>query len=201
VVELPLDSGVLVISKRWTCEFEEGGVLLVQVSVQSLRLDSASDTPVLVLQEDDGERVLAIWIGHMEAHAIACELAKKKYPRPLTHDLLASVVGGLGGALQKVIINRVEAAVYFAEMIIRQNGDVISVDARPSDSIALALRLQAAIYADESLLERGILEAPEEQSIGEPLVLEEESDTEMAAEELQEYLRNLAPEDFGRFTP
>ena len=175
--------------------------LLVQVSVQSLRLDSASDTPVLVLQEDDGERVLAIWIGHMEAHAIACELAKKKYPRPLTHDLLASVVGGLGGALQKVIINRVEAAVYFAEMIIRQNGDVISVDARPSDSIALALRLQAAIFADESLLERGILEAPGEQSIGEPLVLEQEPDTEMAAEELQEYLRNLAPEDFGRFTP
>jgi len=78
---------------------------------------------------------------------------------------------------------------------------VISVDARPSDSIALALRLQASIFADESLLERGFPEAPGEQSIGEPLVLEQESDTEMAAEELQEYLRKLAPEDFGRFTP
>jgi len=175
--------------------------LLVQVSVQSLGLDRASNTPVVILQEHDGERVLPIWIGPGEASAIAMELADMKFSRPLTHDLLASVMGGLGGALQKVIINRVEAAVYFAEMIIRQNGDVISVDARPSDSIALALRLQAAIYADESLLERGILEAPEEQSIGEPLVLEEESDTEMAAEELQEYLRNLAPEDFGRFTP
>ncbi len=173
--------------------------MLVQVSVQSLRLDRASDTTVLVLQEDEGERVLAIWIGHMEAHAIACELARKKYPRPLTHDLLASVVGGLGGTLQKVIINRVEATVYFAEMIIRQNGDMISVDARPSDSIALALRLQASIFADESLLERGFPEAPGEH--GEPLVLEQGSDTEMAAEELQEYLRKLAPEDFGRFTP
>ncbi len=175
--------------------------MLVQVSVQSLRLDRASDTPVLVLQEDDGERVLAIWIGHMEAHAIACELAKKKYPRPLTHDLLATVVGGLGGALQKVIINRVEDAVYFAEMIIRQNGDVISVDARPSDSIALALRLRAAIFADESLLERGILEAPGEPSTGGPLELEQETEAEMAAEELKEHLRKLAPEDFGRFTP
>jgi bifunctional DNase/RNase len=86
-------------------------------------------------------------------------------------------------------------------MIIHQNGDVISVDARPSDSIALALRLQAEIFADESLLERGILETPGEQSMGEPLVLEEESDSEMAAEELKEYLRKLAPEDFGRFTP
>jgi bifunctional DNase/RNase len=175
--------------------------LLVQVSVQSLRLDRASDTPVLVLQEDDGERVLAIWIGHMEAHAIACELAAKKYPRPQTHDLLASVVGGLGGALQKVIISRVEASTYFAEMILRQNGDVISVDARPSDSIALALRLQADIFADESLLERGILEAPGEPSVGELPVLEQEPDTEMAGEELKEYLRKLAPEDFGRFTP
>ena len=121
--------------------------------------------------------------------------------RPQTHDLLASVVGGLGGALQKVIISRVEASTYFAEMILRQNGDVISVDARPSDSIALALRLQADIFADESLLERGILEAPGEPSVGELPVLEQEPDTEMAAEELKEYLRKLAPEDFGRFTP
>ena len=124
-----------------------------------------------------------------------------KYPRPLTHDLLASVVGGLGGALQKVIISRVEASTYFAEMIIRRNGEVISVDARPSDSIAVALRLHADIFADEALLEHGVFEVPGEQSIDESPVPEEEPDTEMAAEELKEYLRKLAPEDFGRFTP
>ncbi len=129
------------------------------------------------------------------------ELADMKFARPLTHDLLASVVGGLGGALQKVIVSRVEANTYFAEMIIRRNGEVISVDARPSDSIAVALRLQADIFADEALLERRILDTSGEQSIGEPLVPEGESDTEMAAEELKEYLRKLAPEDFGRFTP
>ena len=175
--------------------------MLVQVSVQSLRLDRASHTPVVILQENDGERVLPIWIGPSEAGAIASELADMKYPRPLTHDLLASILGGVGGALQKVIISRVEASTYFAEMIIRRNGEVISVDARPSDSIAVALRLQADIFADESLLERGILEAPEEPSIGEALAPEEEPDTEMAAEALKEYLRKLAPEDFGRFTP
>ncbi len=119
--------------------------MLVQVSVQSLRLDRASRTPVVILQENDGERVLPIWIGPSEAGAIASELADMKYPRPLTHDLLASVVGGLGGALQKVIISRVEENTYFAEMIIRRNGEVISVDARPSDSIAVALRLQARV--------------------------------------------------------
>ena len=175
--------------------------MLVQVSVQSLGLDRESNTPVVILQEDEGERVLPIWIGPAEASAIAWEMAHMKFSRPLTHDLLASVLGSLGGALQKVIISRVEASTYFAEMIIRRNGEVISVDARPSDSIALALRLQADIFADEKLLERGILEAPGEPSTGEPLELEQETEAEMAAEELKEHLRKLAPEDFGRFTP
>ena len=174
--------------------------LLVQVSVQSLGLDRASNTPVVILQEYGGERVLPIWIGPGEASAIAMELADMKFSRPLTHDLLASVVGGLGGALQKVIISRVQENTYFAEMIIRRNGEVISVDARPSDSIAVALRLQADIFADEALLERTPLESPGE-TMGELPVLEGEPDAEMAAEELKEYLRKLAPEDFGRFTP
>ena len=175
--------------------------MLVQVSVQSLGLDRASNTPVVILQERDGERVLPIWIGPGEASAIAMELADMKFSRPLTHDLLASVVGGLGGALQKVIISRVEENTYFAEMIIRRNGEVISVDARPSDSIAVALRLQADIFAHEALLERTPLDLPGEPTVGEPPVLEGEPDAERAAEELKEHLRKLAPEDFGRFTP
>ena len=175
--------------------------MLVQVSVQSLGLDRASNTPVVILQEHDGERVLPIWIGPGEASAIAMELADMKFSRPLTHDLLAAVVSGLGGALQKVIISRVEENTYFAEMIIRRNGEVISVDARPSDSIAVALRLQADIYAHEALLESTPLDVSGAPTIGEPPILEGESDTEMAAEELKEYLRKLAPEDFGRFTP
>ena len=198
--ELPPDSGVLVLSNGGRLNFKRAESLLVQVSVQSLGLDRASNTPVVILQERDGERVLPIWIGPGEASAIAMELADMKFSRPLTHDLLASVVAGLGGALQKVIISRVEENTYFAEMIIRRNGEVISVDARPSDSIAVALRLQADIFAHEELLERTPLDVPGEPAIGEP-PLEGESDTEMAAEELKEYLRKLAPEDFGRFTP
>ena len=199
--ELPPDSGVLVISNGGRLNLKGAESLLVQVSVQSLGLDRASNTPVVILQERDGERVLPIWIGPGEASAIAMELADMKFSRPLTHDLLASVVAGLGGALQKVIISRVEENTYFAEMIIRRNGEVISVDARPSDSIAVALRLQADIFAHEALLERTPLDVPGEPTIGEPPILEGESDTEMAAEELKEYLRKLAPEDFGRFAP
>ena len=176
--------------------------MLVQVCVQSLRLDQANNHPVVILQESEGERVLPIWIGPGEASAIAMELAQMKFPRPLTHDLLASVVGGLGGALKKVIISRVEENTYYAEMIIRRNGEVISIDARPSDSIAVALRLQAQIFAHEELLEVMTIEGPEDSPAieveGEPWA---ESDSKLAAEELKEYLRKLAPEDFGRFTP
>ncbi len=176
--------------------------MLVRVRVQSLRLDQANNHPVVILQESDGERVLPIWIGPGEASAIAMELAQMKFPRPLTHDLLASVLGGLGGALQKVIISRVEENTYFAEMIIRRNGEVISIDARPSDSIAVALRTQAEIFAHEELLEMMSVEGSADSSDievdGEPWL---ETDPKLAAEELKEYLRKLAPEDFGRFTP
>ncbi len=182
-------------------ELKRTDSLLVQVSVQSLGMDRASNTPVVILQEHEGERVLPIWIGPGEASAIAMELANVKFPRPLTHDLLASVLSGLGGDLHKVVISRVEENTYFAEMIIRRNVEVISVDARPSDSIAVALRLKADIFAQEELLERTAVDAPGEKELGEERIPAWESDTGMAAEELNDYLRKLAPEDFGRFTP
>ncbi len=182
--------------------------VLVQVRVHSLGLDRASNTPVVILQESDGERILPIFIGPGEASAIAMELANMKFSRPLTHDLLVSVLAGLGGHLNKVVISRVEDNTYYAEMIIRRNGEVISVDARPSDSIAVALRAHAEIFAQDELLERSTIEV-EEDPPGAPCdttdaqfdTTEQKAETKLAAEELKEYLRNLAPEDFGRFTP
>ena len=178
--------------------------MLVEVRVQSLALDRTTNTPVVILQEVNGERVLPIWIGPGEASAIAMQLADMEFSRPLTHDLLCSVLTGLGGALQKVIITRVEASTYYAEMIVRRNGEVFSLDARPSDSIAVALRVAARIFAQESLLEEATIEIAEDESApeggleaqGEPSAKEG-----MGPEELEEYLRRLNPEDFGRFTP
>lgn len=177
--------------------------MLVEVRVQSLGLDRASNTPVVILKELDGERVLPIWIGPGEASAIAMQLAEMKFSRPLTHDLLVSVLGGLGGSLQKVVITKVEDNTYFAELFIRQNGEVISVDARPSDSIAVALRTEARIFAQDELLERAAIEISEGESLeeGEAVQLEEEAAGDMDAEELKEYLKRMNPEDFGRFTP
>jgi uncharacterized protein len=177
--------------------------VLVEVRVQSLGLDRSSNTPVVILEEVGGDRVLPIWIGPGEASAIAMQLADMEFTRPLTHDLLVAVLNGLGGSLRKVIITRVEKNTYYAELIIHRNGEVISVDARPSDSIAVALRVDARIFAQDELLERASIEISEEEtttSQPEPKRKEPASER-MDAEELKEYLRRLNPEDFGRFTP
>ena len=178
--------------------------MLVKACVQSIRfLDQSHSRGLVVLQEDDGDRVLPICIGPSEATAIAIELYQGKFPRPLTHDLLASVLGGLGGVLQKVVINRVEEDTYFAELIIQRDEDIISIDARPSDSIALALRTQAEIYVDDELIGLMSMETSEGAPFVTPGQMESrvESAEELAADDLKEYLRKLAPEDFGRFSP
>jgi bifunctional DNase/RNase len=176
--------------------------MLVEVRVQSLGLDRSSNTPVVILEEVGGERVLPIWIGPGEASAIAMQLADMEFSRPLTHDLLVAVLNGLGGSLRKVIITRVEKNTYYAELIIHRNGEVISVDARPSDSIAVALRTEAKIFAQDELLERASIEISEEEHTGAAPTQKREPPSEtMDAEQLKEYLRRLNPEDFGRFTP
>lgn len=179
--------------------------MLVEVKVQSLALDRTTNTPVVILQELGGDRVLPIWIGPGEASAIAMQLADMEFSRPLTHDLLCAVLKGLGGDLQKVIITRVESSTYYAEMIVRRNGEVFSLDARPSDSIAVALRVSARIFAQDDLLDEAAIEIADEEPSTGAGPLGEKSGTAphdvMGPEELEEHLRKLNPEDFGRFTP
>jgi len=165
---------------------------MIEVRVAHLGLDRSTNTPVVILQEKDGDRVLPIWIGPAEASAIAMELAGVKFSRPLTHDLVKQIIVGLGGELTRVIITRVEENTYFAELHIHRNNHVVQVDARPSDSIAVALRLDAPIYTEEELLELTSIDTVDSGS-GEP----GESD----ADSLKTYLENLNPEDFGKFTP
>jgi bifunctional DNase/RNase len=108
----------------------------------------------------------------------------------------------MGGSLRKVIITRVEKNTYYAELIIHRNGEVISVDARPSDSIAVALRVDARIFAQDELLERASIEIAEDETAAAPEGQRPRAPSEgMDADELKEYLKRLNPEDFGRFTP
>ena len=175
--------------------------MLLEVRVQSLGLDRNTNTPVVILQEKGGNRVLPIWIGPGEAHAIAIQIADWTFSRPLTHDLMVSVMGGLQGTLDRVLISRVEESTYFAELIIHRGDEIISVDARPSDSIAVALRVNAKIFAEEDLLEEVSVEVVEDESVSLDMDSGEPINTEESAETLKEYLRKLNPEDFGRFAP
>ena len=134
---------------------------MLEVRVANLGLDRATNTPVVILQEREGERVLPIWIGPGEASAIAMELAHVKFSRPLTHDLLKQVIVGLGAELRKVIITQVKDNTYYAELHIYRGDQVIQIDARPSDSIALALRLQAPIFTSDELLQHTAVETTE----------------------------------------
>src|SRR5215470_7206081 len=135
--------------------------MVLEVKVSGLAFDPRVKSHVVVLKELEGERVLPIWIGTNEAQAIARELAGQRFQRPLTHDL-------------------------FANIIVEHGSEVLSVDARPSDSIAIALRAKAPIFVDDRLLEhQPQLEKSEEEK----------------AEELRRYLENLDPEDFGKYNP
>lgn len=177
---------------------------LREVRVASLGLDKTSNTPVVILQEKDGERVLPIWIGPSEASAIAMELAGMKFSRPLTHDLFASLVRGLGSEVQRVIITKVVENTYYAELILSKNGEVISIDARPSDSIAIALRAKAPIFARDELFDATAIEIAPAEPFETPSAEPERGGKDMDAmdaEELKEYLKKLNPEDFGRFNP
>jgi hypothetical protein len=160
---------------------------VIEVKINGLAVDAQAKSHVVILKEKDGDRVLPIWIGPAEAQAIARELAGQRFPRPLTHDLLATIVEGLKAKVTRVVIADLRENTFFAQLVIDREGEVVVVDARPSDSIAVALRCGADIFVNEKLLNE-----PGEQ---------EEPTEEEKAQELRRFLENLDPEDFGKYNP
>lgn len=163
---------------------------MIEVTVQDIRVDRASNSPVVLLREKGGSRILPIWIGPAEANAIAMEMQGVKAQRPLTHDLFKQVLTGLGGTLRRTVILSVKENTYFAELVIDRGEQVFQVDARPSDSIALALRLHAPIFASEALFDEAAVDGGEAPP-----------DPAVDPDSLKQYLEKLDPQDFGRFAP
>jgi uncharacterized protein len=182
---------------------------MIEVLVSRLGLDSATNSYVVVLQERGGTRLLPIWIGQPEAESIVRHMHSVKNVRPLTHDLVRNLILGMRAQLRRVQITRVEKSTYFAELHIQRDDTLVHIDARPSDSIAIALRLGAPIFAAEELLVEPADEEDEEEQSGDvPGVGESEGpdlpdpdESELSAEQLKAYLENLRPEDFGKFNP
>jgi hypothetical protein len=157
---------------------------LVSVTVHSIGLDPASNTPLVILKESGGPRALPIWIGSAEALAINLALEGVVLERPLTHDLIKSMLDGLGAKVEKIVITELKGSTFFAQIMLRSDGRLMAVDARPSDSIAIALRTSSPIFVDEEVLGRHGFSRS--QAGG--------------SDDLAERLKRIKPEEFGKFT-
>jgi hypothetical protein len=169
---------------------------MVEVVVAGLALDEKQQYPVVILQTKDGSRRLPIWIGRPEASAIAMELSGKRFPRPLTHDLIVSVLKGLGARVQRVEITDLVENTFYAKIYLERDKEIVCVDARPSDSIAVALKTRCPILVHPRLLSP----ASGDTLAGLAQLGEEEMSPERWAEELRKFIENLDPKDFGKFS-
>ena len=170
---------------------------MIEVIVSRLGMDPGSQAYVVVLQEKGGERLLPIWIGRPEAESIVMQMHNMKRVRPLTHDLCKNIIIGAGAVLRRVQITRVENNTYYGELHLEHDGKLTQIDSRPSDAIAIALRLSAPIYAAESLLM--LADDDDETAEFETPIAEVGDASELSAEQLKKYLEHLRPEDFGKF--
>ena len=162
---------------------------MLEVKLEGLALDMTTNTPVVILAPSKLEKVLPIWIGHAEAWAIAMELSGVGSKRPLTHDLIKRVIESMQGHVERVEITELKEQTFYAVIHITRNGQSFQVDARPSDSIALALKTGCTIYVNEELFK---LDAKSES--GETPTMPTDPET------LRERLRKINPEDFGKYT-
>src|SRR6202522_3283696 len=124
----------------------------VEMKIRGLMMDPVTNMPIVILKDVDSAWVLPIWVGIYEANAIALEIEKVSTPRPMTHDLIKTLLVGLDAGIQKVVVNELKDDTFFAVIWVQRNGELISVDSRPSDALALALRLDCPIFVDESVL-------------------------------------------------
>lgn len=158
----------------------------LEMFVKGLAIDPITNMPIIILRTQNGSQTLPIWVGVFEANAIALELEKVKTPRPMTHDLANSMIEHLKAKITKIVINDLKDSTYFAKVEIESEQGMVSIDARPSDAIALALRAQASILVEEDVIEKS-----------RSADLEESEQSEK--EQLKKWLETLKPEDFGGY--
>ncbi|MGA7616600.1 MAG: bifunctional nuclease family protein [Thermoanaerobaculia bacterium] len=156
---------------------------LVPMSIKGLMLDPVSNSPIVVLRDGDEKIYLPIWVGIFEANAIALRLENVDTPRPMTHDLLRSIIDSLQARVQRVIINDLRDSTFFARIEMTVDGKNLDIDARPSDAIALALRTDSPIFVDQSVLDQAQTISPEETT----------------DDRLKKWFENLGPDDLGKY--
>lgn len=157
----------------------------VEMRIRGLLMDPVTNTPIVILKDADSDTVLPIWVGIYEANAIALEIEKVSTPRPMTHDLIKNVLTGLDARVHKVVVTELKDDTFYAVIWMEREGRIISVDSRPSDALALALRVDCPIYVDDEVLKNSKKAA----SISDP----------STSEELRKWLEGLNDEDLGKY--
>src|SRR5689334_24329578 len=157
---------------------------LVPMSIKGLMLDPVSNSPIVVLKDDEEKFFLPIWVGIFEANAIALQLENVATPRPMTHDLLRNMISELDGRVTRVVINDLRDSTFFAQIRILTGDKTLEVDARPSDAIALALRTEAPIFVAQSVLDQAQTITP---------------DADDQDEKVKKWFEQLGPEDLGKY--
>ena len=164
--------------------------MFVEMKVSGLTIDPLTNTPIVILKDLEGKRAVPIWIGLFEASAIATELEKIRFSRPMTHDLMRDLLKILEAKVQRIEIVDLRNNTFFACIHLQRNGDTLIIDSRPSDAIALALRVNCPIFIDEKVIEKS-------RNIDFAKKVDELD--KKKTEELKEFLENLPEEDFGKY--
>src|SRR5205807_1060837 len=175
-----------VCAERWSRRLR----MFVEMKVRGLALDPLSNMPIIIRRDEEDKRSLPIWVGIFEANAIALELEKIATPRPMTHDLMKNILEALDAHVTKIVVNDLKENTFFAVIHLRVGESEITVDSRPSDAIALALRVAAPIFVDEEVVRKA-------KSV--EVTKETEAVKTDDPERLREWLENIKPEDFGKF--
>ena len=166
-------------------ETQREGTMEVEMKIRGLMMDPVTNMPIVVLKDVHGNSVLPIWVGVYEANAIALEIEKVQTPRPMTHDLLRNVFLGLEVRVDKIVVSDLKDDTFYAVIWVEREGQLIMLDSRPSDALALALRMDCPIFVDEQVLKSSkVTSALAERTTN---------------DQLKNYLESLSDEDLGRY--
>jgi bifunctional DNase/RNase len=157
----------------------------VEMKIRGLMMDPVTNTPIVILKDAGSDMVLPIWVGIYEANAIALEIEKVNTPRPMTHDLIKNVLVGLDTYVHKVVVTELKEDTFYAVIWLEREGRAISIDSRPSDALALALRMDCPIYVEDEVLKNSKLAT--------------NLNDRVTSEELRKWLEGLNDEDLGRY--
>ena len=157
----------------------------IEMTIKGLMVDPITNMPIVILRDEGGEHVLPIWVGIFEANAIALQIENVTTPRPMTHDLLRNLISDLIGTVEKIVVCDLKENTFYALIHVRVQGETVAVDARPSDAIALALRVSAPIYVEDVVVRnaKNLDFAPDKAD----------------SERLAKWLENLDPEELGKY--